>query len=214
MKCLLVVCALFVLPASAFAEKATYDLVRYTAPAPWKKVAWKKDTKQKNIVSYSSTDKSNGTYCQIFIVKSTTSKGDITADFDSEWKAIIVGSYAVKDPPTVTDAAAEDGWTVKAGAATFEFANGTSIALLTTISGYDRAVSIVAVTSNQDYLPAVQELLASVEMKKPAQAAPTASTPAAKDTTKGTAKPQALQGYMDYNPFTKSWTWKVRYPPK
>jgi hypothetical protein len=30
----------------------------------------------------------------------------------------------------------------------------------------------------------------------------------------GTENPAALQGYMDYNPFTKSWTWKVRYPPK
>ena len=27
------------------------------------------------------------------------------------------------------------------------------------------------------------------------------------------AQPTALQGYMEYNPFTKSWTWKVRYPP-
>jgi len=27
------------------------------------------------------------------------------------------------------------------------------------------------------------------------------------------AQPTPLQGYMDYNPFTKTWTWKLRYPP-
>jgi hypothetical protein len=30
----------------------------------------------------------------------------------------------------------------------------------------------------------------------------------------GNAKPAALQGYMDYNPITRTWTWKLRYPPK
>jgi len=39
--------------------------------------------------------------------------------------------------------------------------------LLTTISGYNKAVSIVAVTNSEDYIPAIQQLLESVEMKKP-----------------------------------------------
>jgi hypothetical protein len=212
---LLLVIAVMLAPASALAEKATYDLVRYTPPPAWKKVAWKKDVKDKNTISYTVTDKQTRTYCQIFLLRSTTSKGSVTADFDSDWKNIIVKSYAVKDPPTLTDTAAEDGWEVKAGVATFEFDQGTSIAMLTTITGYDRSVSIVAVTSSQDYIPAIQDLLGSVEMTKPkadaAATKPAADKPAAKA---GAAKPTALQGYMDYNPFTKTWTWKLRYPPK
>jgi len=210
--CLLV---LFVVsPATASAGKATYDLVSYTPPAPWKKVAWIKDIKKdKNNVSYTMTDKSNGTYCQIFIVRSTTSKGDVTADFESEWKTIIVGSYRVAEAPTLTDTAEEDGWKVKAGVSTFAFDKGTSIAMLTTISGYDRAISIVAVTSSQDYLPAVQAFLGSIEMKKPpASKASGPAESAGKSASKGTAKPVALQGYMEYSPYTKSYTWKLRYP--
>jgi len=42
------------------------------------------------------------------------------------------------------------------------------MAVLTTASGYDRCVSIVAVTNNKDYLKDVQELIASVELIKPA----------------------------------------------
>ena len=199
-------------PATAFAGKKTYDLVNYTPPAPWKKAAWIKDIKKaKNNVSYTMTDKTNGTYCQIFILRSTTSKGDVTADFESEWKTLVVGSYNVTEAPTLTDTAEEDGWKVKAGVATFAFDNGTSIAMLTTISGYDRAVSIVAVTSSQDYLPAVQTLLGSIEMKKP-PAAKASAAAAGKSASKGTAKPVALQGYMEYSPYTKSYTWKLRYP--
>jgi hypothetical protein len=208
--CLLVV--LVLCPAAAHAERATFDLVRYTAPPPWKNTAWKKETEKEKVV-YTSTDASNRTYCRIFIVKSTVSKGDLAADFDSEWKDLIVGNYKITEPAQVTEAAQEDGWQVKAGVGTFAFDNGTSIAMLASISGYGRLVSIVAVTSSQDYLPAVQALLGSVEMIKPkagTKAAATAKPAAAKEA----AKPQALQGYMEYSPFTKTWTWKLRYPPK
>ena len=215
MRCssLVVVVCILAASATASADKATFDLVRYTPPAPYKKVAWKKDTRDKNTVSYTSTDQATGKYCQIFILRSTTSKGDITSDFDAEWNNIIVTNYKISAPAHVTDAAEQDGWTVKAGVATFAFDNGTSIAMLTTISGYDRAVSIVALTSSEAYTTAIQTLLGSIEMQKPRQPAAKGAATATKPATKGTAKPIALQGYMDYSPFTKTWTWKLRYPP-
>ena len=207
---LLVVLLLILSPAVARAEKTTFDLLRFTPPAPWKKAGWKKELTKTNL-GYTSVDKSTGTYCQIFIVKSTTSKGDLASDFDSEWKDVIVGSFKVTDAPTMTDPAEADGWQVKAGVATFPFDGGTSIALLTTGSGFGRVVSIVAVTNNADYVPVVQAFLGSVELIKPP--ATTAKT-AAKSPAKEAAKPAALQGYMEYSPFTKTWTWKLRYPPK
>lgn len=123
----------------------------------------------------------------------------MNADFASDWKTVMVTNYGVTEPAQVTETPAEGDWQAKAGVATFAFDKGTSIAMLTTITGLGRTVSIVAVTSSQDYLPAIQALLGSVEMLKPA--------------TKETAKPTALQDYMEYSPFTKTWTWKLRYPP-
>jgi hypothetical protein len=211
---LLIVLALVLSPAIAWAEKATYDLVRYTPPAPWKKTAWKKDAvKDKWSVNYTMTDQVTRTWCRIVILKSTTSKGDITADFESEWKTVIAEPYKSTDAPQVTDALAEDGWQVKAGVGTFPFNGQTSIAMITTISGYGRAVSIYMVTNSADYAPALEQLLGSVEMKKPA-VAKQASTPTAKQPAAQTAKPQALQGYMEYSPYTKTWTWRLRTPPK
>ena len=144
--------------------------------------------------------------------RSTTSKGDVVADFESEWQELVVKNYKPSSPARMTDAASENGWKVRAGIATFAFAGGTSIAMMTTLSGYNRAVSIVAVTSSRDYGPAIQDFLASVEMTRPAEPLQVAK-PAAK-TPSETAKPRAVQGYMDYSPFTKTWTWKVRYPPQ
>ncbi len=209
MKSLLFFLVMFLVPATALAEKTSFDLVRFSPPAPWKKTAWKKVAHEKASLGYTMTDKQAGTYCQIFVLRSIESKGDILADFNSDWKGVVEKSYAVTAAPQMTDTLSEDGWDVKAGVASFAFDKGTSIAMLTTISGHGRAVSIVAVTNSEVYVPAIQALLGSVEANKAALTAYTAK-PAAKAAA---AKPAALQGYMEYNPFTKSWTWKVRYPP-
>jgi hypothetical protein len=202
------------LPASALPGTVTYDLVRYTPPAPWKGLSWEKDLKKDDhSTSYTVIDPKARTYCQIFVLRSRPSQGSLAQDFQVEWKDIVVSNYHVSAAPNQTDTAAEAGWQAKAGVATFAFDGGTSIAMLTTLRGYDRAVSIVAVTSSPDYLPAVQALLGSVELIKPAMGASGGTPSAEKVRPAQTAQPAALQGYMDYNPFTKSWTWKVRYPP-
>lgn len=196
-------------PGVAWAGKEVYDLIHYTPPAPWKGAAWQRDDSVKNVLGYTMTDRATGSYCQIFLIRSTTSKGGVDADFASEWQELVVKQYKATEPARVTDAAEENGWKVKSGVATFAFSGGTSIAILTTISGYTRATSIVAVTSHEQFTPAIQELLGSVELKRPAV---TAAAPA-KAGAKESAKPTALQGYMDYSPFTKTWTWRLRYPP-
>jgi hypothetical protein len=206
---LLLLGVLVLSPMAAWAEKEVYDLIHYAPPSPWKGAAWKKDDSVKNVLSYTMTDPETRSYCQIFLFRSTTSKGNVDSDFESEWQELVVKQYKATEPAKITDTAEENGWKVKSGVSTFAFGGGTSIAILTTISGYTRATSVVAVTSHQQFAPAIQELLGSVELKRP----PVTAAAPAKPGANGTAKPAALQGYMDYNPFTKSWTWKVRYPP-
>jgi hypothetical protein len=150
------------LPIDAYAQKETYELVSYSPPK-----GWKKEVKEKTYTSYTITNKQNKTYCQIFIMLSIDSKGSIKKDFDSEWKTLVANPYNVSDTPRISQPIAEDGWETKGGMAAFVFNKGNSIAVLTTISGYNKVVSIVAVTNSQDYLPAIQELLESVEMSKP-----------------------------------------------
>lgn len=151
----------FLISFGVYAQKQTYDLVSYIPPT-----GWKKEVKQNSYTSYTTTNNQTNSYCQIFVMSSTTSKGGIDEDFKSEWQQLIVKSYGVTESPNITEPTTENGWTAKGGAANFTFNNGTSMALLTTMSGYNRAVSIVAVTNSEDYMPAIQKFLESVEMKK------------------------------------------------
>ena len=145
-----------------YAQKETFDLVTYSAPK-----GWKKEVKANSNTSFTITNQQKKTYCQIIIMLSTDSKGGIKEDFDSEWQSLIVKSYKVTEAPQVSETTSEKGWLVKAGMAQFNFNNEKALSMLTTMSGYKKAVSIVSVTNSQEYVPAIQSFLGSVEMKVP-----------------------------------------------
>lgn len=145
----------------SFAQKETFDLLTYTPPKGWDKSA------KATILTYTLTNKQNNSWCQIGIVKSTISKGSIEKDFESEWQDLVVKNYAPSGLPE-TDAVKEaEGWKIKSGVANFIFNSNTAMALLTTMSGFDRCISIVATTNNQEYLPQIQRFLESVDLIKP-----------------------------------------------
>jgi len=143
-----------------FAQKETYDLFAYTPP-----VAWKKEVKE-NSFSYIATNKKNGSWCRIGILKSTISKGSIEADFESEWQELIVKNYNPTEAPVLNEVYETDGWKVKVGVAKFKFNNADAQAMLTTISGFNRCASIVITINNQEYLKNIDTFLQSVEFKK------------------------------------------------
>jgi hypothetical protein len=62
-----------------------------------------------------------------------------------------------------------EGWKIKSGGGKFIFNKVNAMALLTTISGYERCVSIVASTNSQIYIDAIQTFLSSIDLKKPQQ---------------------------------------------
>lgn len=141
--------------------KKSFDIVTYAAPK-----GWTEDAKE-NMVSYSIVDKKNNRWCQVGIIKSTVSKGSIEADFTSEWQELVVKSYQPSTAPQVNEVQEADGWKIKAGGAKFNFNNSDALALLTTISGYGRCVSVVASTNHQDYTKDIEALLASIDLIKP-----------------------------------------------
>ena len=157
----LLLCFVFIMPATvALSQKETYDLVSYTPPAKWKKEA------KENIISYTNTNKKNSTWCRIGIVKSTASKGSIEADFESEWQELVAKPYGTTDAPQANEVLDTAGWKIKAGVGKFSFNNRDAMALLTTMSGYNRCVSVVSLTNSQDYIKDIQSLLTSIDLKK------------------------------------------------
>jgi len=161
MKIIIYFCFFSAFAVTSFAQKETFDLVTYTPPGGWKKEV------TENITSYSMVNKKNNSWCQVGIIKSTSSKGSIEQDFESEWQDLIVKNYKPTQAPQVNEVQQTDGWKIKTGAGKFTFNNSDAIAMLTTMSGFNRCVSIVATTNSQDYLKDIEALLSSVDLEKP-----------------------------------------------
>jgi hypothetical protein len=145
---------------NVFAQKETFDIITYSPPAGWKKEV------TENIIIYTSINNTNKTWCRIGIVKSTVSKGNIEADFESEWQGLVVKNYKPTDVPKLNAVHETDGWKIKEGVTKFKFNNTDAMALLITMSGFDRCASIVVTTNSQEYSKNIDALLTSVEFKK------------------------------------------------
>lgn len=150
------------LSCSLLAQKQTFDLLTYTPPKGWKA------SPQENVMAYSIINQAKGTWAQIGIYKSIASKGSIDNDFTSEWNNLAVKQYNATGLETNSALTAGD-WKVKAGGGKFKFNNADAIVMLTTMTGYNVCVSIVATTNSQDYLDAIQNLLGTIDLKKPAE---------------------------------------------
>ncbi|MEQ1799977.1 MAG: hypothetical protein ABL872_18615 [Lacibacter sp.] len=161
MKNFLTLCFFLAIILQAAAQKHTFDITTYSPPKNWKKES------TPDVISYTITDKVKGTWCKIGLYKSTNSKGSIEQDFESDWQELIVAGYKITDTPrlnTIPDAA---GWKIKSGGSKYSYNNQNAMVMLTTFSGYGKAVSVVAVTSSPDYGADIQNLIASIELSKP-----------------------------------------------
>ncbi|MBL0135368.1 MAG: hypothetical protein IPP79_16035 [Chitinophagaceae bacterium] len=160
MKRILILCFSIFFGTISLAQKETYDIVNYTAPKGWKNEV------KNNLTSYSSTNSKNNTWCQIFIVKSGVSKGNIDDDFNSDWQDFAVKNYKPTDAPQVSETKEADGWKIKSGVGGFVFNNTNALVLVTTFSGYNRCVSVVAATNSTDYQKDIEDFLTSLDLAK------------------------------------------------
>jgi hypothetical protein len=141
-------------------KKETFDLFTFTAPTGWKKEI------QKNLVTFTQTDNIQKTWCVIGIIKSTASSGSIDADLESEWKELVVKQYDA-DSMEASATQEADGWKIKAASGKFMHNKELAAVLLTTFSGYNRCISILATTNSQQYLETITDFIGNIDIKKP-----------------------------------------------
>lgn len=161
MKKTILLCVLSALVGNNYAQKETFDLITYTPLN-----GWTKDEK-KNVIGYSKIDKKTKTWCQIGVYRSTTSKGSIEKDIESEWKDLAVKQYNITDTMQVTGTKKADEWEIKTASGKFTFNNQPAAVLLTTFSGYNRCVSIIATTNSQRFLETIENFVRDIDVKKP-----------------------------------------------
>ena len=150
-----------IITANSFAQKEVFGLVKYNAPKGWKKELGQ------GMVMYTVVDKKDKTWCQLGIYKSGVSKGSLEKDFNADWKELICDTYKITDTAIGAETTEAGGWKMKTGSGKFTFNNKPAAAMLITFSGYDKSISIVAVTGNERYLRDIQDLIASIELTKP-----------------------------------------------
>lgn len=146
---------------NVFSQQQNFDLITYTPPK-----GWTKEEKQ-NVIMFTKAHSKNKTWCQIGVYKSTASKGNIEADLQSEWNELAVKHLSITDTMQATETQEAEGWKIKAASGKFTFNNQPAAVLLTTFSGYDRCVSIIATTNSQTYLEAIENFVGGIDIKKP-----------------------------------------------
>lgn len=161
---------------ACFAQKEHFDIVSYTPPSGWQKGG------DAGMVNYTYVNKTDGSWCQLVVYKSVASKGNIDADFASEWQELVAKPNNITNAPQADSIHEADGWKIKAGGTAFTFNNADALALLTTFSGYETCMSILVRTNKKQYLDEVYTFMNSMDIKKPA-------TPPAGNTTNHAPQP-------------------------
>ncbi len=141
-------------------QRQTYDIASFIPPAGWQNEIGNA------VTSYVTTNTITGGWCRASIYKSTASSGNSVTDFNNEWSSLILKSHPDASLP-VPEATTEEGWTSQAGVAKFQFNNQDAASMLTTVTGYGVEVSIVVQMNSDEFMPAIESFLASIDLQKP-----------------------------------------------
>jgi hypothetical protein len=160
MKIILSSC-LLIFSVHLFAQKESFDLATYSAPKGWKK------EKTESSVSFGKEDAKKGSYCLLILYKSVTSPGSSKENFDAAWESIVKDMLPEAAAPEVQASSEEDGWEGQTGYAPFEKEELKGVAMLVTMSGYQKMMNLLILTNTQDYQSEIESFLASVKLKKP-----------------------------------------------
>lgn len=198
MRQLLLLLILICFLSSAMGQQQTFDLVTYLEPKGWKKEV------KKNIITYTKIDEAKRTWCVIGVVKSTISKGSIDADLESEWSELVVKQYQA-DSMQATETMEGEGWKVKSASGKFMMNESPNAVILTTFSGYNRCVSILATTNSQQFLDAITDFVGNVDLKIPESGAPSSPTNVSQPTSTGNSVASTAFRFTTSN-FDDGWT--------
>lgn len=161
------------LVSNSFAQTAKFDIMTYTAPAGW--------TVEKDAGSLRFTRSSGGDYCVISLTRSVDSIGESVKNFDLLWKAMATEGLNAGAPQR-GGAGEKNGWQAEVGIAPFEKDGIKGAALLTTFTGNDKVVAILAITNTDKFQPEIEAFVDSVNLPPIAAIKAPTTAPAAEPT--------------------------------
>ena len=156
------VCSVFI-PQAAFAQTEKLGIVRYTPPKGWTK------TPNANLVALSEINRTTGVFCIITLHGATPGTGTADGDFKRAWKNLVVEPLKAQANPK-TDTRSAEGWTIVGGGSEVESEAGKAVAFLTVVSGFGKAISVLAVFNDPKYVEPVDAFISGLDVDKTATA--------------------------------------------
>ncbi len=180
---------LLLLLAASFtglAQKTVFDIASFKIPGGWKK-------EQKNdLVILNAPEDKDHRFCIITVYKSIDGRGEALSDFQDAWKGLVADRLSITETPTAEKGDPVNGWSTNTGTATFSIQGTNAVAVLTTFSGYNKAMSILTVTNDPASQQTLETFFSSLDLKKPAVTKP---VPAPASTTGALITPGSLGDY-------------------
>ena len=122
-----------------------FDIVGYTAQKGWEV------TRGSAAVQFTKSDEASGAFCLITLVKSLPAGGDSKLNFQTAWDTLVADSLKVTAKPQMGAAGAKNGWAAEMGVAPFETQGMKGAAILTTMSGGGKVVSVLVLTNSERF---------------------------------------------------------------
>lgn len=148
---------------AAFAQKTSFDAVSFTIPKGWQQ------QQNDGSMQLSITDKKTGGYAVAMITKATASTASANENFTNDWERLVKGSVQADGEPNMEQPASGNGWDIISGTANYTDGSIKGVATLLTATGGGQMVSVVLMTSTQQYQNDLLAFIKSLELKKAEQ---------------------------------------------
>ncbi len=144
----------------ANAQYQTFDITTFTAPKGWKKQT------TESTVQLSKEDAAKGTYCIITLMKAVPGTPNSKENFDAAWESVVKQMVTTSVDPEMQVPSKDGEWEAQSGYAPFENEGNKGVALLVTLSGYQKMVNILVLTNTDAYEKDVTTFLESIDFTK------------------------------------------------
>lgn len=160
MKYFILITAFICFSMNIFAQKQSFDVISYAAPANWQK------TQNESGIQLSVTDKKTGAYAIAVITKATTADAPANENFNNDWARLVKSTVQVNAEPAMQDPAQENGWDIISGGANYADGSNKGMVTLLTATGGGKTVSVVLMTNTQQYQNELLSFTNSLELEK------------------------------------------------
>jgi hypothetical protein len=139
-----------------------FDIASFIPPLGWQRL----DSNGK--VGFFDSKTINGltSFCQILLYPSRATGGNAFKNFNEDWNSKVVKNTGYKNTPRTTTQKTPDGWNVVTGYANISQQGGSYTCMLSTMSGYGKAFSVLVTIAGQDYLTAVDDFFKYLQLDK------------------------------------------------